>query len=164
VNLAELAQRETAGLPNWVWAGVIVIGLGAGITINHFRSKSKSKENNNDDTSNSRNSGRSPASGVQDNYPAGDSAEGGFPIEASQTNTSLPYAGLPADTFSIVGQGGLSGIPPGMLIGNPYLDMYRHRHHKHYDRRKRRDMHEHNLEGHGQNPRGGAVAARVGSR
>lgn len=161
-NIVEhIATKETAGLPNWVWAAVIVVGLGIGFTVNHFHKK---KETNTDDTSHSSSSGRSPSGTVQDNYPVGDSLEGGFPIEASQTNTSLPYAGLPADTFTIVQQGGLSGIPPGMLIGNPYLDMYRRRHGGHDHKRKRRDMEDHNLEGHGQNPRGGAVAARVGSR
>lgn len=161
-KVKEVLGKETAGLPNWVWVGVIVVGLGMGFTIHKFTSKKEAK-NNNDNSSNTRNT--TPSGTMSDNSVSGDSQEGGFPIEASQTNTNLPYPGLPANFSEIVGQGGLNELPIG-VIGSPYLDDYRRRGriHKKRGRGDRiRDMHR-NLEGHGQNPRGGVVAASVGSR
>ncbi len=153
MDYKEILTKDISGLPVWVWLLVILAGLGISVLINK---RSAKKEENSD------NEHKSNSAQVNDNYPIGDSAEGGMPIMASQTNTSLPYAGLPADTYTLINQGGLSGIPPEMLIGNQYPwrfsngrwknDMDRHRNrHKH--------THEHNIEGHGS-----TVASRVGSR
>ena len=159
-NVKEVLGKETAGLPNWVWVGVIVVGLGMGFTIHKFTSK---KEADNDNSSNTRNT--TPSGTMSDNSVSGDNQEGGFPIAASQTNTDLPYPGLPANFSEIVGQGGMNELPIG-VIGSPYLDDYRRRGRKHKKRGRgdRREDMLRNLEGHGQNPRGGVVAASVGSR
>lgn len=149
----EILTKDISGLPVWIWLLVIIAGLGIGVLI-HKRSDKKEETSDNESKSNS--------AQVNDNYPIGDSDEGGMPIMASQTNTSLPYAGLPANTYTLINQGGLNGISPEMLTDNQYPWRFHHGRWKHArdrHRNRHKNTHDHNIEGHGS-----TVASRVGSR
>jgi len=149
--IMHVMTKDINGLPVWVWLLVVLVGLGFGIAAHKHFSKNKDDK------------GDAPSAAVNDNdnpgVPGvpGDNLEGGMPIMASQTNTALPYAGLPANTYAIVSQGGLTGIPLGMMVPEQQPWHFHHGKFRRDEHHRKHDMKNHNLEAHGS-----TVAARVG--
>lgn len=182
MNLKGFLTKETAGLPNWAWAGVVVVGVGAGLLIPILRGKSSASSGQNGGKSGAGQSGPGGAP-VMSPYSQDDMQEGGSGVDASTTNLSLPYPGLPADNMALVGLDYMNpNVGQGLLASEFGLgEQYPWFHDKFYDSRKqnrdRRDPKRlkgrteyQGQSGRGMDTRGGdgdignVQASRVGSR
>lgn len=92
-KIAELLTKETAGLPNWAWAGVIVVGAGVGIW---FTKRNSSAASSSTTSAAAANATSQPAdtgastSGSQGASSLGTSIDYSSSLPVSATNGSSP--------------------------------------------------------------------------